>query len=653
MATIKCNICGGDILLSGDETYGSCLLCGSTVSIHKVEYQAPAENHQGAVPSSLLKRVFLFLEDEDWDSADEYCEKVLDIDPETPLAYLGKLMASLKVKTRESLKDCPKPFDDNKHYKKILRFADDALKAELAGYIAHINSRNENAHLVDTYNRGKQAMATAKSEKAFTEAAHLFESVSGYRDSAALAEECHEKARISRKNRILTTGKQKMNGQTVAGYEEAIKLFESIPGWQDADEQLIVCREQIKKINAELLAQKEREENARKEARRIARRNRIIALSGIGVIAAVAAALFLVFTVIIPTNNYNNAVALLESGNLQGAAAAFAELGDYKDARRQYKAVLKEIAYADAVALMEAGDVAGAMAAFEALDGYQDTDELLEALHAELAAQTHISAGGFYTVALKKDGSVMAVGSNNEGQRDISGWTDIIAVSAGPHHTVGLKADGTVVAAGRNLEGQCSVTSWTDIVAIYAGSYHTVGLKADGTVVAVGNNKYGQCKVSEWTDIVAISAGTNHTVGLKADGTVVAVGMNDEGQCDVSKWTNITAISTGTHHTVGLKSDGTVVAVGRDNDHQCRVYGWSDIMSISAGSSHTVGLRADGTVVAVGNNDYGQCDVSDWTNIVSISAGASHTVAVRADCSVLAVGRNLEGQCNVSAWKLY
>ena len=40
----------------------------------------------------LLKRAFMFLEDGDFQSADEYCEKVLDNDPECAEAYLGKLM---------------------------------------------------------------------------------------------------------------------------------------------------------------------------------------------------------------------------------------------------------------------------------------------------------------------------------------------------------------------------------------------------------------------------------------------------------------------------------------------------------------------------------------------------------------------------------
>lgn len=48
----------------------------------------------------LLKRAFMFLEDGDFGSANEYCEKVLDIDPENAEAYLGKLMAELHVKNK-------------------------------------------------------------------------------------------------------------------------------------------------------------------------------------------------------------------------------------------------------------------------------------------------------------------------------------------------------------------------------------------------------------------------------------------------------------------------------------------------------------------------------------------------------------------------
>ena len=55
---------------------------------------------------TLLKRVDIFLEDGNWVAANEYCEKILDIDPENADAYLGKLMTELNVHNREALKDC-------------------------------------------------------------------------------------------------------------------------------------------------------------------------------------------------------------------------------------------------------------------------------------------------------------------------------------------------------------------------------------------------------------------------------------------------------------------------------------------------------------------------------------------------------------------
>lgn len=57
------------------------------------------------------------------------------------------------------------------------------------------------------------------------------------------------------------------------------------------------------------------------------------------------------------------------------------------------------------------------------------------------------------------------------------------------------------MAVGSDYNGECDVSDWKDIVGISAGKYHTVGLKSDGTVVAVGENDDGQCNVSKWENI--------------------------------------------------------------------------------------------------------------------------------------------------------
>ena len=80
-----------------------------------------------------------------------------------------------------------------------------------------------------------------------------------------------------------------------------------------------------------------------------------------------------------------------------------------------------------------------------------------------IAVRTTLATGEAHTAALKTDGTVIAVGDNDDGQCDVSGWADIVAISAGSYYTVGLKADGTVVATGDNADGQCDVLGWTDI----------------------------------------------------------------------------------------------------------------------------------------------------------------------------------------------
>jgi len=243
---------------------------------------------------------------------------------------------------------------------------------------------------------------------------------------------------------------------------------------------------------------------------------------------------------------------------------------------------------------------------------------------------------------------VIAVGDNDCGQRNVSGWTSITQGAASEGHTVGLKSDGTVVAVGDTGDGQCEVGSWTGIVNIAAGSYHTVGLKSDGTVVAVGWDEWGHCDVGGWTDITQVAAGYQHTVGLKSDGTVVATGGYSASR--VGNWTDITQVAAGWHHTVGLKSDGTVVTVGDNAYEQCDVSGWTDIIQVAAGGSHTVGLKSDRSVVAVGWNDEGQCDVGGWTDVVQVAAGYDYTVGLKSDGTVVAVGWNEYGQCDVGGW---
>ena len=280
----------------------------------------------------LLKRAFMFLEDGNWGEADSYFEKVLDLDPENASAYLGKLMATLRVKKQEALKDQDEPFDNDVNFQKAIRFSNEVLKDELKSYIEHI-----------IYNRAKREMSAARTEGEYKEAARLFESISEYQDSALLATECYDKAEMTRKkDAILSEGKAKMTGDLVSDYEAAIKLFEQISGWKDADEKSYACQRKIEEIKAKQEADRlERERKAeeeRKEAEKRAKRNKRIAIITTSIVCAVIA-FIIVLDAIIPNGKYNDAVALIEAGKVDEAYSVFIELGDYKDSEAKAGAI--------------------------------------------------------------------------------------------------------------------------------------------------------------------------------------------------------------------------------------------------------------------------------------------------------------------------
>lgn len=102
-----------------------------------------AVNVAGADIGALLKRAFLFMEDGDFERADEFCERVLDMDPENGEAYLGKLMVSLKVCRREDLANVSEKLEQQEYYRKVMRFGKETLKAEVGGYNQQITKRLE------------------------------------------------------------------------------------------------------------------------------------------------------------------------------------------------------------------------------------------------------------------------------------------------------------------------------------------------------------------------------------------------------------------------------------------------------------------------------------------------------------------------------
>ena len=697
------------------------LLRGIEKIIPRKKNEEPAQQNVfmqgGSKAVELLKRGMLALEEGEWNRAGDCCNRVLNSDAECADAYVGLLMAELHAHRRSDLADRALPFDGTDYFKNAVRCGDAKTKAELNGYITHINERNRNV----IYESAVRGMQAAKTKKAFQEAARKFRTIPGWRDADYLAEQCLKKTETARANRTERNGaaRDKAPGnvndvkpevvrkedarapKTIASpkaedrrrgqypenseesrkdeiyyravnamreanseetYRSAVKLFRTVYGWRGANALAEQCFERAEEYRKEKIYN--RATNAMQKA---------LTKSACQSVADLFAS--------IPGWRDANHQAeickqmIREWTEKEEAKRLEAERTKKKDAKSIRRIIVvcssvvalfiaflivfntvirPSLAISKAKELAGQHNYAGAEAALGDVD-WQEAETLKKEYFKKYIkySRKRIAGGRCHTVGLKADGTVVAVGDNGYGQCDVSEWKNIVEVFAGDFHTVGLKADGTMVAVGYNKDCQCNVGGWKNIVAISAGDRHTIGLKSDGTVVAVGNNNNGQCNVSDWKDIIAVFAGSGYTVGLKSDGTVVAEGDNIYSKCEVKEWEDIVAVSAGEDHTVGLKSDGTVVAVGDITYGQCNVEGWEDIAAISVGNRHTVGLKADDTVVAVGNNGYGQCNVNDWKDIVEVSASGWHTVGLKSDGTVVAVGDNFYAQCNVSDWKLW
>ena len=298
--------------------------------------------------SAILDRGFLALEDGEWEKADGFFEQALNFDAKNAAAYLGKLMAELRVKKQADLKNCPQPFNGSNNCQKALRFGDEALKTELEEAIRSINDRNENARLTRIYNDAVNAMNAANTELAYKAAAETFKAIPGFKDADALAGRCFNKAET--------------------------------------------CRV---KEQAERAERERKEEERRIAAEKAAKKRKKIAAIVTSIVVACIAFLIVLTTVIIPTVKYNAAVDLYNAGKYDEAIAAFKALDGYKDSADRITAcekAKKDAAYNEAVSLKEAGKYNEAIALFESLNGYKDSSDMIESIRNVPLEQAYVGA---------------------------------------------------------------------------------------------------------------------------------------------------------------------------------------------------------------------------------------------------------------------
>ena len=299
----------------------------------------------GANIDNLMKRARLFMEDGDWDSADEYLNKVLDLNAEYAPAYIGKVQVARRVRREEDLAAGNEPLTGNADYQKAMRFGDERQKAVYEGYNSAIEDRLEQQRKEAAYREADALEKRAAVEDDFLAAAKKYDEAGDFSGAKERAADCRAKAAAAK---------------------------------QAAERQAEEYRKQLEKEREE---RRRQEEAARKEAERKAQQERIEAKKRmkwalrIAAVLAVAAVLAGIISavnknIIQPKKAYDAAQTLLNDGQYDAAADAFEALGKADKAKETY--------YTKAEALLAAGSDAQAREAFLLAGDYQDAAQQVQ-----------------------------------------------------------------------------------------------------------------------------------------------------------------------------------------------------------------------------------------------------------------------------------
>jgi tetratricopeptide (TPR) repeat protein len=222
---------------------------------------------------SLMKRGHLFLEDSDWRQANEYFDRVLDIDPEYAPAYIGKLCAELNTRHEDDLGDCETLLSEKGNFQKAIRFSDAEYQERLKRYDERVRERMRQ----NQYNWLLQSKNKASTENEYQDIAKKFIAMNGYKDSEKLANECDNQFLESIYQRATKLMRNAQNApdclDAAEMYTEAKGLFDSIceyKEYKNSTELCMTCVDAIVQKLEEEKQQKQKREEERQRASRLA-----------------------------------------------------------------------------------------------------------------------------------------------------------------------------------------------------------------------------------------------------------------------------------------------------------------------------------------------------------------------------------------------
>lgn len=459
-AKLQCEICGGKLIGKPGGIF-ECDSCGmeystawakekiqeisGTVKVEgtvevtgKVQVEGGTVQVEGAATAvSFLRRGELALEDKNWNDARSFFDKVLDVEPENPNAYLGKLLAKRHCTSTEGLKASTKPLDDESNYQKAMRFGNEALRTELQvcaeAILANIVAQEQEAK---ARKEEQEAREKAEKEREKEEAQKRIEylksvlpSVGGKMGIYAASYDGWGVFDILLKSdgTVITFGSNTAGRCDLSHWTDIIAVSAGVNFSMGlkSDGTVMTTLSWFSKYKDW---------------------NNIIAIAA----------------------GYQHMVALRADGTVVAE-------GDNYDGQcnvSDWKGIVAIAAGQNhTVGLRADGRVIATQ--------YLGNDYRGQCEVSSWRDIVVVAASRFHTIGLRADGTVIAAGENWNGVCEVSNWKNIVAISTGFERTMGLISDGTVVTTNTDVETRSNLPAWNNIVALGQGGRIIVSL--DGT----------------------------------------------------------------------------------------------------------------------------------------------------------------------------
>ena len=202
----------------------------------------------------LLIRTAMFLEDENWEKADEYAERILDMNPKCAQAYLDKMMAEYRVHSSDELMEYYAEVTVSDSFKRFMKYASEEQRDKINEILSSVQASEKFKPIYEEANEifenAGHVIHDIRSLDDYNLAKEKYMSILGYRDCKEKAEECD--AII---NDIIDRNYQEMieyynYANKIEDYENIISKMKILARYKDVAVYLDGCENNIKYFKA-------------------------------------------------------------------------------------------------------------------------------------------------------------------------------------------------------------------------------------------------------------------------------------------------------------------------------------------------------------------------------------------------------------------